>query len=146
MEARGMRSLLAITAALAALGGTCTAQADDLTFFHTPSGNIHCLAVASAAGNIMDCEILAKVEAQPIAPRPADCELDWGNRFALGETGEAQLGCAGDTVRDDSGATLAYGNSFALGRITCASSEKGLECRNGDGHGFFLSRARQELF
>jgi hypothetical protein len=32
------------------------------------------------------------------------------------------------------------------GGITCTSSEKGLECRNGDGHGFFLSKGKQELF
>ena len=94
----------------------------------------------------MDCEILVMTRQAPLMPRPDDCDLEWGNRFQVGEEDAAYLGCTGDTLRDDTGQTLAYGTSFQSGGITCTSSEKGLECRNGDGHGFFLSKGKQRLF
>lgn len=40
----------------------------------------------------------------------------------------------------------AYGETGRFGAISCTSSQKGLECRNRDGHGFFLSRARQVAY
>ena len=39
----------------------------------------------------------------------------------------------------------AYGQKADWGGISCASSAAGLECQNADGHGFFLSRARQSI-
>ena len=39
-----------------------------------------------------------------------------------------------------------YGQSAQFGPITCQSERTGLTCRNQSGHGFFLSRRRQELF
>ena len=56
------------------------------------------------------------------------------------------MGCAGDTVRHSGGAVLPYGHSLSFGAIVCTSSEQGLECVNGEGRGFFLSRAAQRIF
>ena len=39
-----------------------------------------------------------------------------------------------------------YGQTGRFGGITCLSSQQGFECRNADGHGFFLSRKRQSVF
>ena len=130
--------------AFLALAGA--ARADELTSFHTPSRNIYCQAAIADEGAFIDCEILVMTRQAPLTPRPADCDLEWGNRFDLGEEGEGYLACTGDTVRDDSGVEVAYGTEFKAGTITCTSSEKGLECRNSGGHGFFLSKGKQELF
>jgi hypothetical protein len=141
-----MKTLSTIAAAAALLITATASQADTLTPFHTPSKNIYCLAVEGTDGASIDCEILTITKRTPLTPRPADCDLEWGNRFELAESGQGTLACTGDTVRDDTGMTLTYGNSFRVGSITCESSEKGLDCRNGEDHGFFLSKGRQELF
>jgi hypothetical protein len=39
-----------------------------------------------------------------------------------------------------------YGVTGAFGDITCHSARTGFECRNAEGRGFFLSRARQSVF
>ena len=49
-------------------------------------------------------------------------------------------------MRDPNGAVLPYGSVARFGGIACQSSERGLECRNAQGGGFFLSRAAQQLF
>lgn len=120
------------------------ARADTLIPFHTPSGNIHCMALVGEGGSLVDCEIL-ETDAPPPLPRPADCELDWGSRYLLGVRTRGEMACAGDTVRDPHGMVLPYGSSALFGEIACTSSERGLECRNPAGGGFVLSRARQEL-
>ena len=122
------------------------ARADTLTAFHTPSGNIHCLGIMGAEGAFVDCELIERDNPVPLLARPADCDLDWGQRFTISEAGPAAMACHGDTVRDPNGAVLPYGASLRFGSIACASSERGLECRNASGHGFFLSRARQALY
>jgi hypothetical protein len=141
-----MRILIAVASTVAFMAVAGMARADTLTSFHTPSKNIYCMASESEDANFLDCEILVMTRQAPLMPRPDDCDLEWGNRFQVGEANDAYLGCTGDTLRDDTGQTLAYGTSFQSGGITCTSSEKGLECRNGDGHGFFLSKGKQELF
>ena len=141
-----MRILTAFASAVAVLMAAGVAVADEITAFHTPSKNIYCQAIKDAKGGFIDCEILAMAKIAPLAPRPADCDLEWGNRFQLGEDGAGYLACTGDTVRDDKGLTLAYGKSFQVGGITRGSSRQGLQCRNGAGHGFFLSKGRQKLF
>jgi hypothetical protein len=136
-----MRALLL---ALALLAGP--ARADTLTSFRTPSGNIHCMGIESADGTFVDCEILQRNDSRPLLPRPADCDLDWGSRFTVASTGPAGLACHGDTVQDPNGAVLAYGQAVRFGPIACSATEQGLTCQNASGHGFFLSRAVQQLF
>ncbi len=122
------------------------AQSDELISFHTPSNNIHCMGIVSTTGNSIDCEIRKIESVTPVLPKPADCELDWGQRFTVSQSGPAMLVCHGDTVQDPNGMVLDYGKSFSLEGLVCTSSEMGLECKNSEKHGFFLSRARQALF
>jgi hypothetical protein len=132
-----------LLAALLPLAGA--ARADTLIPFHTPSGNIHCMGLVGEGGSLVDCEII-ELGTAPLRPCPADCDLDWGHRFLLGVRTHGEMVCAGDTVRDPHGMVLPYGSRAQFGQITCASSERGLECRNPSGGGFFLSRTRQALY
>ena len=79
-------------------------------------------------------------------PKPKDCDLNWGFRFSVKPTGKAFMVCADDSLMDAEHPILAYGKIFKDPRFTCVGSEKGLECTNRDGHGFFISRSRQRLF
>ena len=56
------------------------------------------------------------------------------------------MGCAGDTIANPRAPQAPYGETGHFGQIVCTSSRQGLECRNADKHGFFLSRARQSVF
>ena len=133
-------------ATLAAILLAGAARAEGYVTFHTPSGNIHCLGADDVEmGTFVDCEVI-EMSAAPLQARPDWCDLDWGHRFGLSELGPAEMGCAGDTVRDSGGAVLPYGRSLRFGAISCTSSEQGLECVNGEGRGFFLSRAAQRIF
>ena len=109
-------------------------------FFQTPSGNIHCYG----SPDFVDCEIIAS-DVPPPQARPADCDLDWGARFGVGATGPGVMLCYGDTVRGQH-PVLPYGQAADFGAISCASTQAGLECRNGDGGGFFLARRGQRVF
>ena len=114
-------------------------------FFRTPSDNIYCYYSIEESGSV-DCEIRDITSRTPTTERPADCDLEWGNRFSVKGTGYAELICAGDTTRDSSAVEFPYGGSYTLGSVYCDSAATGLTCRNQEGHGFFLSKARQELF
>jgi hypothetical protein len=138
-----MRFLLAAT--LAGLGAA-PVLAQDLELFRTPSDNIHCLFIDEGGDIAVECELRQRAEGDPARPRPADCELDWGSRFALAARGEAGLVCHGDTLLSPGSPILAYGETRAHTGITCHSEKSGLTCRNLDGHGFRLARAKQELF
>lgn len=111
--------------------------------FQTPSGNIACVTSPPGEPLSLRCD-LAVNEAKP-PKRPRHCELDWGNAFALGETGRATRLCYGDTAAGEH-PVLAYGATWKRGGVECVSSEKGLRCVNRDGHGFDLSRRKQRLF
>lgn len=125
--------------------GTSSAIADVWTF-ETPSENIQC-SVGEDFDVLSDisCTIIER-HGQPAAPRPVDCELDWGHSFYMKETGSVEMLCE-KLSRDKGGFDRAeYGVTGEFGGFVCHSSRKGLECRNRDGHGFFLSRARQTIF
>ncbi len=138
-----MKMLLA--ASLLALGAG-PAIAEDLEPFRTPSDNIHCLFIDEEGEIAVECELRDRSSGEPARPMPDDCELDWGNRFALPATGVSGLVCHGDTLISPGSPTLAYGHEMARGGIACFSEKSGLTCRNQDGHGFRLARAKQELF
>lgn len=136
-------------AATAMLLAVSSSRADDLVFFRTPSGNIHCLAYDAEAGNGesgVACEIQQITKRTLNVKRPADCDLEWGNRVEVGQRGRAGMSCYGDTLATPDSRVLGYGRSLTLGAISCGSSEAGLSCTNGSGHGFFLSKSRQRLF
>lgn len=124
--------------ALLLLPGAALAQDGS---FQTPSGNIFCYG----GPDLVDCEVVESDVPPPI-PRPADCELAWGTRFAVGPTGRGDMVCHGDTVQAPGAPVLAYGDEAKFGAVTCLSTEAGLECANPDGGGFVLSRRGQRVF
>lgn len=118
----------------------------DVWTFETPSENIQC-AVGQDFDVLSDinCTIINR-SGPPALPKPAWCNSDWGHTFFMRETGPVEMLCE-KTSRDKSGFDRAeYGVTGEFGGFVCHSSTKGLRCTNRDGHGFFLSRARQEVF
>ena len=108
--------------------------------FVMPSKNIGCFVSAESAR----CDIAQKAWKAP--PRPADCDLDWGNGISVGADGKATITCAGDTVLGGSH-TLPYGEAVRVGDFLCASAATGVRCANeASGHGFTLSRQAYDLF
>ncbi|MEA2168796.1 MAG: hypothetical protein QOF76_2096 [Solirubrobacteraceae bacterium] len=136
------RILAVAVAALLALPAVASAK---LVSFHTPSGNIQCLFAklqGTRAG--LRCEI--RVQDNPQAPKPANCDLDYGDAYGLGPHGRAGRVCHGDTVADPNGRVLDYGTHLTFHGMTCRSKTSGLRCFNRSGHGFQLSRSAQFLF
>jgi hypothetical protein len=111
-----------------------------LVHFQSPSGNIGCVVWRGTAR----CDIDKHGWTPP--PRPADCRLDYGQGIALGSDGSSEFVCAGDTTLDPKAPILAYGESEGGGGVTCASSEAGVTCKDGDGHGFFISVQGYKLY
>lgn len=120
------------------------AAAQDLTFFRSPSGNIHCM-IATGDWATVRCDIM---ELQPTyRSPPAGCDLDWGHSFEVGLTDrQGQLACVGDTVAMPDSAVLGYGRSVTLAGFTCVSEKTGMTCMNPAGHGFSIAKAKQKLF
>lgn len=119
--------------------------AQETVAFVTPSGNIQCVMSAGAYRSVT-CELRSLTPS--FLDRPADCDLDYGASFRIGEvalTGEVL--CAGDTIFGTPNTqVLPYGYSLSHVGVTCQSEMTGLTCLNAGGHGFFVSKARQQLF
>jgi hypothetical protein len=65
----------------------------------------------------------------------------------IGETGEAEFVCAGDTALNPTGPVVPYGTDSQVGHFVCASREAGVTCTNSEtGHGFFVARDRYRIF
>ena len=122
------------------------ACAGETTVFHTPSKNIYCYGEVAGEGTTMDCELLTQTNTKPLRPKPADCDLDWGSRFAVKDDGKATMVCAGDTLRSDGAVNLPYGKRLDFYGIACTSTKQGLECINDDAHGFKISKGKQEIY
>lgn len=111
--------------------------------FQTPSGNIICYL--SLADSYIRCD-MAELK-QSHSERPDDCDLDWGHVFGIAGAGNrGEKVCYGDTLFGTEARTLGYGEELSGGGFACRSERSGLTCRNATGHGFMLSKARQELF
>jgi hypothetical protein len=124
------------------------AQAAKSFEFRSPSGNIVCVSYLDDNDvHMVRCDIIERADAAPLMPMPADCDADWGNMFILSDKGAAGLECAGDLAANPKSAgVLEYGSNMKRYDVTCVSETSGMTCTNADGHGFFLSKARQELF
>jgi hypothetical protein len=121
-----------------------SAPARHLRGFQLPSHNIGCYMSSQFGGNVR-CDIRERSWQPP--PKPASCELDWGQGVAFHGNGKAGIVCAGDTTLDQTAPVLAYGQRSRAGPIQCSSAEGGVTCRNaGSGHGFFLSRQSYRAF
>jgi hypothetical protein len=132
--------------AIAVLLISAPASAMDLQSFRTPSDNIHCMFITDGGATSVECELRSRTNVKPALPQPADCDLDWGNRFALEAKGMAGMVCHGDTLITPDAPVVDYGSQATVKGITCASEETGLTCKNRRGQGFSLSRAKQRLF
>ncbi len=141
--------LLLLTALLAL---PAAAWADSQIQFLSPSGNIFCLGDYQTAYDSWErvaCEIRDYQEnIQPPQKRPSEneCPLDWGGSFSLEPTGRAVVDCRGDTNRTTNAPMLAYGKTVYGKGWQCTSRQDGVLCQNRSGHGFHLSRIRQQLF
>ncbi|MEM9910978.1 MAG: DUF6636 domain-containing protein [Pseudomonadota bacterium] len=131
-----------LTLVLALTAGA--AQADIWTF-ETPSTNIQCVVGLDFEFSDLTCTIIEKGGTPPI-PRPTSCGADWGHTFFMNDTGSVQMLC--EPLNPIRGAQhiAEYGVTGEFGGFVCHSSTSGLECRNTDGHGFFLSRAVQRVY
>jgi hypothetical protein len=106
--------------------------------FRTPSGNIGCIGDATG----LRCDV--RTTSAPTPRRPAGCDLDYGDAFAMTPRGRARRICHGDTALGGR-TVLPYGRSRRVGPFLCVSRTAGLTCRNRAGHGWFLSRERIRL-
>ena len=117
----------------------------DVWTFETPSTNIQCVVGEDFQFSDLTCTIIDKGGA-PAQPRPMSCGADWGHTFFMYDTGPVDMLC--EPLNRNRGAqhVAEYGVTGEFGGFTCHSSRQGLECRNRDGQGFFLSRAVQRVF
>lgn len=133
--------LLAPIALLAAVG---FARADVFPF-DTPSGNIYCTA---GIGGITDvgCTIYEH-SGQPLGAAPT-CARSQSLSVMMRETGRVTAQCGRERrgQRPSGLEAMPYGHREDFGGIVCTSQREGFRCTNRDGHGFFLSRGRQEVF
>ena len=107
--------------------------------FRSPTGNIGCYLTAEVAR----CDIAERSWEPP--PRPASCDLDWGQGIELDGTGPYFI-CAGDTTLG-ADTVLEYGSSAQRGPLYCESADTGMTCiHTGTGSGFSLSRGGYRLF
>lgn len=130
---------------LLALALIPTLAVADVFNFETPSGNIDCSVGLGQASSDIYCTIHER-SGPPAAPRPSGCNSDWGHNFFMLNRGAVQIMCEPKGPNHEAFERAEYGVTGRFGGFACTSSKKGLECRNEDGHGFFLSRASQRVF
>jgi len=137
---RVMLMVLSITAFT-----TLAMAQDGRVGFRSPSNNIYCIFEEDVGEDDIRCDIMEITNRPP--PRPRDCDLDWGESFAIGSKATSGVRiCAGDTVKDDQVPMLPYGKTWQHRGFTCKSEQSGVTCINGKGHGFELSRNAQRVF
>ena len=134
-----MRRALLIVLPLLAF--PATASAADPQMWQTPSGNIAC----AAFGSQLRCDM--RELGNPPASRPASCEGDYGNSFAVTRNGSrGKRLCVSDAVGGPGTPTVKYGRTWKRNGFRCRVRRSGVRCTNAGGHGFFLRRGKQTLF
>lgn len=107
--------------------------------FVTPSGNIACVIEPET----VRCDVRQHDWSPP--PKPADCDLDYGDSVALDRSGP-RFGCHGDTLFGAQ-TTVPYGTQLRQGSISCDVTEEGVTCRDAQTRqGFSVSRASYRFF
>ncbi|MEH2264080.1 DUF6636 domain-containing protein [Nostoc sp.] len=117
---------------------------NSITSFITPSGNIYC-ALIGEKKNILRCEIQSMLNPLPPQPHLGYCEFDWGSGFLLRQQGKPEILCISDTI-GRSKHKLSYGETWINSGFKCVSKQTQLMCNNFNGHGFFLSRNKWNVF
>jgi hypothetical protein len=121
------------------------AQAD-VWGFATPSENIECRVGEGFEGSDISCTIFNRSGPAAVS-QLAQCPLTRGITVAMLDHGYVEMSCTAASDKPLGAQSVAdYGVTGEFGGFRCHSSTKGLECRNLDGHGFFLSRAIQLAF
>lgn len=108
--------------------------------FRTPSNNVSCAVYEK----VLRCDLRENTATLPA--RPKDCELDWGNFFAMKIKGASMRACAGDTVWEAKAPILDYGKTWEQQGFRCLSDTSGLTCTNQDQRGWKLKKSEQKLF
>jgi hypothetical protein len=110
----------------------------------TPSLNISCLYVPGPVASL-HCDIHQSAYGTTLQQRCiTKATVDW-HGFELALARKGAVTCSGgilygpDTQRPVYH-VLGYGKTWRHGGFTCASAQTGLTCRNGHGHGLFISR------
>lgn len=124
------------------VAGTANAE-DALIGFRSPSNNIGCQYYDYDRVVALRCDIM---EGTVTAPRPRNCDLEFGKAFEMKPKGPSERLCYGDTIMDSALPVLPYGQVWQRGGFTCTAEPAGVTCFNADRHGFSLSRAKQDLF
>ena len=120
--------------------GLASAKSEVLPF-QSPSGNIGCYIYKQG----VRCDI--REHTWPTPPKPASCDVDYGQGVGVGEHGRADYVCAGDTALDPSSPVLGYGDRISKGNIPLREQDQGHALREPDTKdGFFLSRDVVRLF
>lgn len=111
--------------------------------FVAPSRNIGC-AVSDDKDYGVEARCDIRDHAWHAPPKPANCELDWGQGLRVNAS--AGFVCASDTVLVGA-AVLAYGHGIDVGRFRCVSAVDGVRCVNRQNrHGFWISRDTDAFF
>ena len=127
------------------LAATPALAEENFLTFKSPSGNILCSMVGGDEASVR-CDMLTLT--QSFTKRPPGCEFEWGHAFWIGlDSAKGELACVNDAL-GVSGHTpvLPYDARLDYAGITCVSEKAGVTCNNEAGHGFTLSKARQELY
>lgn len=140
-----MRCALVLCLTLIAFGTADAAAAKSpIPGIRTPSGRISCLALPQRPVYLY-CFIRSPTYLADLQHRCVVRDgIDWVG-WELGPTGRGTIACSGGILWSPDRyepvyRTLAYGRTWRSAGFTCASERTGLTCRNGHGHGLFVSR------
>jgi hypothetical protein len=107
------------------------------TYFYTPSHNIACAVTPEKAF----CDT-SKRTWKPTVPKPSSCDLGWGPRVGVDESGTGEFACVTYPLQIGSYGVLPDGKKLSRGGISCLSEDDGVTCVNSHGGGFFVSQQR----
>ena len=132
LESRKQRVLIAMAVALVLPTLGAAAASGATRSFRTPSDVTHCLySTSGGPGPFLRCDVRGTGD----------------TAFVLKRRGRGRRIRATDTVRDPEARILRYGSARNFGPFRCRSRRSGLTCRTrANGHGFRLSRQRQQVF
>jgi hypothetical protein len=146
--------VLLVACAAGAGAASGAGSATRLPGFRSPSRNISCLFVPSAAtssGGRTPATLLCKIARADYATLlqrrclgPAGGGVDW-HGFELAATTKGAVECSGGilynpTTQHPSYVTLAYGRTWRQKMFSCTSRTQGVNCSTPSGHGLFVSR------
>ncbi len=136
------RIALSLSLALVAVAAFASAANAGLVGFQSEDHKVGCYL----SGKYARCDVKGPKWQAP--PRPASCELDWGEGVVVDRHGAAGYVCAGDTTLDPNHEELAAGDKAKRGRFKCRAKDAAtIRCVNTrNKHGFVVSRDAVDVF